>query len=248
LMSITASAQSWNGYKSAVVLTYDDCLNVHLDNAIPTLDSAGFKGTFFLTVSSDAFTKRMNDWRQAAMKGHELGNHTMYHPCAGGTPDRAWVKADYDLNNYSIKRIEDEIKMTNVLLQTIDGKNERTFAYPCADTHAGGQSYIGSLADDFVAARGVDDKMIPFGKFDYYKTPCYSIAGQDANYMIDIVKKAMKENSLAVFLFHGVGGEHGLNVDNKEHQKLVAFLKEHQQDIWVTTFIDAMKFAKAANH
>jgi len=66
--------------------------------------------------------------------------------------------------------------------------------------------------------------------------------------MIDIVKKAMKENALVVFLFHGVGGEHGLNVDNKEHQKLVKFLKQNQKDIWVTTFIDAMKFAKSANH
>jgi peptidoglycan/xylan/chitin deacetylase (PgdA/CDA1 family) len=247
LMSLTATAQSWHGYKSAVVLTYDDCLNVHLDNVIPTLDSAGFKGTFYLTVSSTAFTNRMNDWRQAAVKGHELGNHTMYHPCVGGTADRAWVKSDYDLNNYSIKRIEDEIKMTNVLLQTIDGKTERTFAYPCADTRAGGQSYIEAITDDFVAARGVEDKVIPFGKFDYYKTACFSIAGQDANYMIDIVKKAMKEKALVVFLFHGVGGEHGLNVENKEHQKLIAFLKQNQEDIWVTTFIDAMKFAKSVN-
>jgi peptidoglycan/xylan/chitin deacetylase (PgdA/CDA1 family) len=246
LMSFTAAGQSWNGYNSAVVLTYDDCLNVHLDKVIPTLDSAGFKGTFYLTVSSTAFTNRMDEWKQAATKGHELGNHTMYHPCVGGTADRAWVKPDNDLNNYSVERIENEIKMTNVLLKTLDGKTERTFAYPCADTRAGGQSYIGAITDDFVAARGVDDKLIPFGQFDFYKTACYSIAGQDANYMIDIVKKGMKEKALVVLLFHGVGGEHGLNVENKEHQKLVAFLKQNQKDIWVTTFIDAMKFAKSA--
>jgi len=248
LMSFAAAAQSWNGYKSAVVLTYDDCLNVHLDKVIPTLDSAGFKGTFYLTVSSTAFTNRMNEWKQASIKGHELGNHTMYHPCVGGTADRSWVSPDYDLSKYSLKRIEDEIKMTNVLLQSIDGKTERTFAYPCADTRASGQSYIETISDDFVAARGVDDKNIPFAKFDFYKTACYSIAGQDANYMIDIVKKAMKEKALVVFLFHGVGGEHALNVENKEHQKLVAFLKQNQNDIWVTTFIDAMKFSKSAIH
>src|SRR5690349_12486987 len=139
LLSLPLCAQKWNGYKAAVVLTYDDALNVHLDNVIPSLDSAGFKGTFYLTVSSEAFTKRMEEWKAASIKGHELGNHTMYHPCVGGTADRSWVKPEYDLNNYSIKRIEDEIRMTNVMLQSVDGKTERTFAYPCADTKAGGQ-------------------------------------------------------------------------------------------------------------
>lgn len=244
LLYYKAEAQSWNGYKTAVVLTYDDCLNVHLDNVIPGLDSAGFKGTFYLTVSSEAFTKRMNEWKVAAIKGHELGNHTMYHPCRGGT-DRTWVRAEYDLNNYTLKRIDDEAKMTNVLLQTIDGKTERTFAYPCADTSAGGQSYIETIKDDFYAARGVDDAIMALGKIDPYKTAAFSIAGQDANYMIDIVKRGMKENGLVVFLFHGVGGEHGLNVDLKEHQKLIHFLKQNQKDIWVTTFVDAMKYAKS---
>lgn len=243
-LSFAAHAQPWNGYKTAVVLTYDDCLNVHLDNVIPSLDSAGFKGTFYLTVSSQAFTRRMNEWKTAAIKGHELGNHTMYHPCRGGTPDRSWVAPEYDLNNYTLKSIDNEVRMTNVLLQTIDGKTERTFAYPCADTYAGGQSYIETIKDDFYAARGVEDAIMTKGNIDPYKTAAFSIAGQDANYMIDIVKKGMKENGLVVFLFHGVGGEHGLNVDLKEHQKLIHFLKQNQKDIWVTTFLDAMKFSK----
>ena len=39
---INATAQSnqpWNGKKCAVVLTYDDAINEHLDNAIPVLKS-----------------------------------------------------------------------------------------------------------------------------------------------------------------------------------------------------------------
>lgn len=245
-IAFAASAQTpWKGHKSAVVLTYDDCLNVHLDNVIPSLDSAGLKATFYLTVASDAFTKRTNEWKLAAVKGHELGNHTMYHPCRGGTPDRSWVSPDYDLNTYSLRKIDAEVKMTNTMLRLVDGKTERTFAYPCADTYAGGQSYIEIIKDDVIAARGVDDAIMSMGKIDPYKTAAFSIAGQDANYMIDIVKKAMNENGLVVFLFHGVGGEHALNVDLKEHRKLVKFLKQNEKDIWVTTFIDAMKFAKS---
>jgi peptidoglycan/xylan/chitin deacetylase (PgdA/CDA1 family) len=246
LASFAQTTGKWNGYKAAVVLTYDDALNVHLDNVIPSLDSAGFKGTFYLTVGSAAFTQRMDEWERAAIKGHELGNHTMYHPCVGGTPDRSWVKPEYDLNNYTMKRIEDEIRMTNVLLQAVDGKTERTFAYPCADTKAGGQSYIEAISDDFVGARGVRDEIIPFGKVDVYNTACFSMVNASGESMIELVKKGMKENGLVIFLFHGVGGEHGLNVDLEEHRKLVHFLKKNQGDVWVAPFIDVMRFVKAS--
>lgn len=236
---------SWNGFKSAVVLTYDDALNVHLDKVIPQLDSAGFKGTFYLTVGADAFTKRMPEWKVAAEKGHELGNHTMYHPCQGGTPGRSWVRPDYDLSTYSVKRIEDEIKMTNVLLKAVDGKTERTFAYPCGDLMAGGKSYVEAISDDFTAARGADEKIFQMGQIDPYINGCFSIAGKNSDYMIDLVKKTMKEGGLLIFLFHGVGGEHNLNVDLKEHKKLVTFLQQNQKDIWVANYIDVMKFVKA---
>src|SRR5689334_12514889 len=72
----------WPGKKCAVVLTYDDALNTHLDHVIPLLDSFGLKGTFYLTAYAPA-CKRIDDWRKAAAEGHELGNHTLFHPCIG---------------------------------------------------------------------------------------------------------------------------------------------------------------------
>jgi sialate O-acetylesterase len=242
------SQTPWNGRKSAVVLTYDDALNVHLDNVIPALDSAGFTATFYLTVSSGAFTNRMTEWKKAAERGHELGNHTMYHPCLGGTPDRAWVRPEYDLTTYTLKRIEDELKMTNLILTSVDGKTERTFAYPCGDMRVGDKSYVETISDDFVAARSTTDQIYQIGRIDPYTIGCFSIAGsaQNADYMIGLVKKAMKENGVLVFLFHGVGGEHGLNVELKEHRKLIEFLKKNESDIWIAPFIDVMKYAKAS--
>ena len=60
----------WNNMKCAVVLTYDDALDVHLDNVIPLLDSLDLKGTFYIIGSSEDFKRRMEDWRKAGKNGH----------------------------------------------------------------------------------------------------------------------------------------------------------------------------------
>src|SRR6185436_9585437 len=76
VVGYTQSNQQWNGKKCAVVLTYDDAIDQHLDNAIPVLDSLGLKATFYVTAFSSSMQKRLNDWKKLASKGHELGNHT----------------------------------------------------------------------------------------------------------------------------------------------------------------------------
>lgn len=228
----------WNGKNCAVALTYDDALNVHLDNAIPLLDSLALKATFYLSGYSGVLDKRLNEWRNIASNGHELGNHTLYHPCQGGRPGREFVKPEYDLNNYTVKRIDDEIIMTNTLLRAIDGKTSRTFAYPCGDTKIDNQMYIVPLKDQFAAARGVTPHLDKPGSVDLYNMGCYTINGQSGAEMIALVKKAMEEKSLITFLFHGVGGEHGLNVSLSAHRELLQFLKENEKTIWIAPVVD----------
>lgn len=247
LCSLTVYAQGWNNKRCAVVLTYDDALNVHLDHAIPALDSLQLKGTFFLTAASEAFTKRLEEWEKAAANKHELGNHTLFHPCNGSLPGRSFVTADYDLASYSVRRIADEIKMTNTLLQAIDGKNKRTFAYPCGDTKVGDSSYVDAIKGEFVAARGVQSVLVQKGNVDIYNVGSFMINGQSGDELIELVKKAMQTKSLVVFLFHGVGGEHPLNVSLEAHSKLLHFLKEHEKEIWNTTFVDIANHIKATS-
>lgn len=116
LFSSAQNKRVWNNKNCAVVLTYDDALNVHIDNAIPVLDSLKLKATFYLSGYSGVLNSRMTEWETIAKKGHELANHTLFHPCTGKRPGREFVTADYDLNNYSLRRLTDEIKMTNTLL------------------------------------------------------------------------------------------------------------------------------------
>lgn len=230
---------AWRGRQCAVVLTYDDALNVHLDNAISLLDSLHMKGTFYLTSFAPGFKNRIADWRAAAQRGHELGNHMLFHPCMGNLPGREWVSDDYDMSTYSLRRMLDEVRMNNVLLETLDGQKRRTFAYTCGDREIGGEPFMPQLQADFIAARSVRHEMHQLGQIDLYDVDCYAINGQSGAEMIQLVKQAMASNSLLVFLFHGVGGEHALNVSLPAHRELLQFLKENEHQVWVTTMLEA---------
>jgi peptidoglycan/xylan/chitin deacetylase (PgdA/CDA1 family) len=231
----------WNGKQCAVSLTYDDAIDVDLDHAIPALDSVGLKGTFYLIGSSPAISRRVNEWRLAASHGHELGNHTSFHPCNGQLPGRSFVKPDNDLSRYTVSRMTAEIRMTNTLLNAIDGKTERTFAFPCGDRKIGDTSYYDMVQKEFIAARGVTSAMQSIDKVDLHNIDCYGINGQTAEYMIGLVKKAMETHTVLVFLFHGVGGGHNLNVSSDAHTALLHFLKENEKDIWIAPLLDISK-------
>lgn len=234
----------WKGKQCAVVLTYDDALNVHLDNAIPALDSAGFKGTFYLIGKSEILSKRLSDWRLAAQHGHELGNHTLNHPCDASKDGRSWVAPGDDLSKYTVERAITEIKATNTLLQAIDGKTNRSFAYPCGDLEINGVNYYTQLENTFVGARGVRSAMQKMGDVNLNNIDCYMINGHSGAYMIDLVKKAMESNTLLVFLFHGVGGEHNIDVSLSAHSQLIHYLKQHESNIWVAPMAEVATYVK----
>jgi peptidoglycan/xylan/chitin deacetylase (PgdA/CDA1 family) len=229
-----------------VVLTYDDALNVHLDHAIPALDSLSFKGTFYLIGNSGAIDKRIPEWRKAAAKGHELGNHTLFHPCAGG-PGRSFVTPENDLRSYTVSRMVNEMRMNNTLLKSIDNKAKRTFAYACGDTRIGDTLYMERVKGEFTGARGVRSDMPPITGVDLYNVPSYMINGQTGEELIALVKQAMADGRLLVFLFHGVGGEHSLNVSLEAHSKLLRFLKQNEKKIWVAPMTDVATYIKTYN-
>ena len=242
LNAFTQTGTTWNGKSCAVVLTYDDGLNVDLSHAIPALDSVGLKGTFYICDYFDGLKNQIAGWKKAGAEGHELANHTIWHPCEGG-PGRDFVK-DYDLRSYTVKRIVDEAREMNNFLEALDGKSKRTFAFPCGDTKIHDSAYIDYLKEDFVAARVVRSEMLTIDKINLYDVGCYMINGQSGDELIALVKQAMEKHALLVFLFHGVGGEHGLTVSLDAHSKLLHFLKQNQKTVWTVPMIDVAEFIK----
>jgi len=133
----------------------------------------------------------------------------------------------------------------NVILKAIDGRSKRTFAYPCGDRKIHDTLYLEPLKNEFIAARGVTPGMLPINKVNLYDIPCYMMNGQSEDEMIALVKKAMQTHTLLVFLFHGVGGEHNINVSLAAHNGLLHFLKQNEKNIWIAPMIDVAKFIKS---
>lgn len=241
-----ALAAKWpNGAKAAVVLTYDDALTSQLDHAVPLLNQAGFKGTFFLSSVKQADLPR---WRAAAAEGHELGNHTIFHPCSAAS-----FAADprYTSEAYTVASMLKEIEQQNVLLTAIDGKPRHGMATPCGQSVAGGTDYLEALrkADLVTYVRGVnvtpDDLRTDASKLDLMHVPARgfpeSATGPE---LIAFAEQGRDGGGLAVFLFHGVAGDY-VQVSEDAHRALVQWLAAHRKEVWVTTLEQALDWARA---
>src|SRR3546814_5290486 len=101
---------------SDLSLAYDDALDSQLDNAIPALDRHGFHASFYLPLAADTLRTRLDEWRAAAARGHELGNHTLFHQCSGSGEDRDWVAPPRDLDSTPAARMRDQGLLAHAML------------------------------------------------------------------------------------------------------------------------------------
>ena len=228
-----------DGAKAAVVLTYDDGMDTHLDHAAPDLEAAGLRGTFFVPGHSDSLAKRLPEWRALAARGHELANHAIFHPCLRKPPgqaEREWVKPEYALESYTVDRIRDEAAAMNTTLLALDGETVRTFAYNCCDTTAGGRSYVEALRPLFLAARAGEDRIAAdVVALDPMLVPSWAATNVTGADLVAFAQRALDAGGLAVFQFHGIGGE-WIPVSREAHRQLVDWLAANRPTVWTDTF------------
>ena len=233
------------GKVAAIVLTYDDALRSQLDVALPQLDAARFKGTFFL--DGDITPADMRRWRVVAASGHELGNHSLFHPCPRAMlPDRT----NYLTDNYDVARMLDEIAAMNNVLFGIDGRGSRTYSVPCSQTLVGGHDYTDALRRSghirFVRTGGDqwNSVITDAAKLDRFRIPSYGPVNEPgAAELIAYVDRVRTARGLGVLQFHGVGGDY-LKVSAQAHQSLVEHLRAHPE-VWVGTFQEVVDYLGA---
>lgn len=224
------------GKKIAVSLTYDDALDSQLDNAIPALDKLNLKASFYVLLNSPTLNNRMEEWRSVAESGHELGNHSIYHPCRKSLPNRDWVPLHHDLDKYSVTQMVEELTTANTFLKAIDGGIERTYTPPCIDLLVGGEGYMTKVKELFIAVKG---QGVPTG-FSVLWSP-NEVKGYE---LIEYIKSVPPKTSLINIIFHGVGGDY-LSVSSEAHIELLNFLVDNNNTYYVDSYVNIMKYANA---
>lgn len=237
---------SWpGGARAAVSLAYDDALDSQLDNAIPALDRHGFRASFYLTLANPSVRLRLDEWRSAARRGHELGNHGLFHPCSASRPDRDWVTPWNDLDRMPVAALKQRIQMANTVLFAIDGREERTFTTPCGDVEAGGEPYVEAIRGEFVAIKSLGGGVTPdMAALDPRAVGVDTPVGTTGADLIAIVEAAAERGTMANLTFHGIGGDY-LSVSAEAHEELLRHLADHPGRYWVDTFLNIMKYVRA---
>ncbi len=154
----TTNAQStqtfeWpDGKRAALSLSFDDARLSQVDIGTGLFDKYGAKVTFY--VVPERMKPRLDGWKQAAVNGHEIGNHTLYHPC---TANFSWTRG-HSLENYTLDDMRDELASTNQQIEELLGVTAGSYAYTCGQTFVGRgldtKSYVPLIAEMFESGRG----------------------------------------------------------------------------------------------
>jgi peptidoglycan-N-acetylglucosamine deacetylase len=235
--------------RAAVSLTYDDGIESHPRAVAPLLEKYGMRGTFYAPLTSDLM-QHPTEWRAMAAKGHELGNHTVFHPC-WNIRDRysEWLPEAQNLVNYTEERWLDEINTANQALFLVDGKRERTFGNTCFDNFLGPEDApicLEPLIEKaFLGARGegtgkpVNLAQINFNNLGTIWADRRSFGDFSAE-----LEMLLDTGGWIIYTFHGVGPVHNHHILEQEHLRLIDFLADNKDKFWTAPVIDVVRHLK----
>lgn len=237
-------------FQAAVSLTYDDGLPVHYTLAGPLLERHNLRATFYPPIHSD-LRLHPERWRELAAAGHELGNHTVFHPCRQAEPEPyPWLDERYDLAGYTLDQLRAELEVANLALYLLDGQTERTYGNTCGDTTIGRspleQPLEPLLGQLFLAARGHLSSRIayPARGLNLFNIGCIHIDGRSFDDLRELVETARAGAGWALLMLHGIGpGTHSLYLDEGVHAHFVAWLAG-QQSVWTAPVRTIARYLK----
>jgi peptidoglycan/xylan/chitin deacetylase (PgdA/CDA1 family) len=222
------------GKRAAVSLTFDDSRVTQIERGIPLLNRFGIRATFYASLLN--LEQRLEQWREALGQGHEVGNHTVNHPCScnfeWGTP--------HVLEDYTLERMERELLEANDRLEELLGVRPRTFAYPCGQKYVGRgegvRSYVPLVARHFLAGRGFRDESCNapaccdlaqlFG-VDYDR-----LTFAEAKVWLDLTAR---RGGWLIFVGHDMGVDRRQGVSQATLEETCRYLADPAQGFWVDT-------------
>jgi peptidoglycan-N-acetylglucosamine deacetylase len=223
------------GKRAAVSLSFDDARESQLDQGLPVFAETGTKVTFYLTANN--LGTRAADWRKAAAAGHELGNHSMVHPCSGNF---AWSR-ERALEDFSLDRMRQELNDASRAIEAVTGVRPVTFAYPCGQTFVGrGRgvvSYVPLVSELFVSGRlWLSEAPNDPTYVDLAQLFGYPMDDVDFSGLEPIVRDAIERGQWLVLAGHDIGHTPGKQVTRVEMLRaLTRYLHTPGRSVWVDT-------------
>jgi peptidoglycan/xylan/chitin deacetylase (PgdA/CDA1 family) len=224
------------GKRVAVSLSFDDGRASQVDIGLDVINPTGVKVTFFVNPGSEAFRSRLDGWKRAVASGHEIGSHSVSHPCTGNFP---WSLHNA-LENYTLEQMSRQLDDANAQIERLLGVHAVTFAYPCGQKFVGRgpemKSYVPLIGQKFLVGRGYMD--------EYYNDPVFcdlaqagGIAFDDMDY-IDMVKnisKAAQQRGWVIFAGHDIGQKAFQVTDTIALAALCKYMQDPANEVWVDT-------------
>jgi peptidoglycan-N-acetylglucosamine deacetylase len=239
-----ANSFVWPEGKRAVVsLTFDDARLSQADVGIPLLDSYGIKATFY--VSPQPLKERLPLWKQAVANGHEIGNHSLRHPCTGNF---AFAR-EKALEDYTLRQMEQELEAANATIESALGVRPATFAYPCGQKFVGRgrhlKSYVPLVAAMFSAGRGWMDESTNDPAFcDPAQLLGMELDGLDFAQAKKIIDTAIENGAWLVFAGHeiGAGGRQTTRTDTLK--AICEYARDPDNGIWIDTVENVARYVR----
>jgi peptidoglycan/xylan/chitin deacetylase (PgdA/CDA1 family) len=220
----------------AVSLTFDDAMPSQLNRAIPILEEFGLRGTFYVNPN-DAWMKNAAPWVEAASRGHEIGNHTLGHPCS---QNFAFIAPGRGLESMTLESIEADIVEAEARLNRVLPGQPRSFCYPCYQDYVGQgaerQSYVPVVARHFIAGRGRGEVANDPATIDLHYLGSWPVERSSGPELVGMVEQAASQGRWAILTFHGVQEGH-LMVGEGDFRELCQHLSLHRERIWTAPVV-----------
>ena len=222
------------GKKAAISLTFDDARPSQVDTGLPIFDRYGVKATFY--VSPDKLEQRLEGWKKAVRNGHEIGNHTMTHPCTGNYPAFRW-KAIEDM---TLDQMTLEIDGASRAIEKLLGVKPESFAYPCGQTFIGRgkkvESYVPLVAARFLTGRkwlseGANDPAF----CDLAQVLAIESDGKTFEQIKTLVDQASEEGRWLILAGHEIGNKAYQTTLASTLESLCRYAKDPANGLWIDT-------------
>jgi len=221
-----------NGKEAAISLSFDDGRFSQVEGGTAFLDSLHIKATFY--VLPGAVEARLAGWKKAVASGHEIGNHSLHHPCSGNF---LWTR-NHALENYTLDSMQAELTKANVLIHQLLGVNPKVFAYPCGQKFVGRglntKSYVPLIAGMFVTGRGFLEETPNDPAFtDFAQITGIDMDGKDFEQLLPYLQGAIKNGQWVVLAGHEMGEGGAQTTRLSMLRKLIAFAQDPANKLWI---------------